>query len=137
MNIKKIFPGSEVVAHCHIRYGDIIALRMREASDAYRFIEVTEKNYFNLGNPTHLVRVQRRELPKTLGTIIEIRRLRLVPLNKPILALRRPPNTKYPDGAYQTLDFAPVPGITDTSLINPMDILDWEEVDIIPKNPVS
>lgn len=137
MNIKKIFPDSEVVAHCHIRYGDIIALRMREASDAYRFIEVTEKNYFNLGNPTHLVRVQRRELPKTLGTIIEIRRLRLVPLNKPILALRRPPNTKYPDGAYQTLDFAPVPGITDTSLINPMDILDWEEVDIIPKNPVS
>lgn len=137
MNIKQIFPNSEVVAHCHVKHGDIIAVRMAEAYDAYRFIEVSEENYYNLGNPTHLVRVKRRELPKTLGTIIEIRRLRLVPLNKPILALRRPPNTKYPDGAYQTLNFAPVPGITDTSLINPMDILDWEEVDIIPKSTVS
>lgn len=137
MNIKKIFPDSEVVVHCHIRYGDIIAVRMREASDAYRFIEVTEENYHNLGNPTHLVRVQRRELPKTLGTIIEIRRLCLFPITKPILALRRPPNPKYPDGSYQTLNFAPIPGSTTTSLINPMDILDWEEVDIIPKSTVS
>lgn len=87
MDIKQIFPNSEVVAHCHVKHGDIIAVRMAEAYDAYRFIEVTEENYYNLGNPVHLVRVQRRELPKTLGTIIEIRRLRLVPLNKPILAL--------------------------------------------------
>lgn len=136
MNIKKIFPDSEVVAHSQVKYGDIIALRMAEAYGTYRFIEVTERNYFNLGNPTHLVRVQRRELPKTLGTIIEIRRLRLF-ITKPILALRRPPNPEYPDGSYQTLNFAPIPGSTTTSLINPKDILDWEEVDIIPKNPVS
>lgn len=137
MDIKKIFPNSETVAHCHVKHGDIIAIPVSEAYGAYRFIEVTDENYYSLGNPSHLVRVQKRELPMTLGTVIEIRRLRLVSLKKPILALRRPANTKYPDGSYQTLNFAPIPGSNHTTLINPMDILDWEEVDIIPKSTVS
>lgn len=136
--LKHIIPDSEEILFAEIKYGDILAFR-NAGMDllSYRFVTVTEENLQNLGNPNALyLRVKKRGLPTEVGSIIEARRIRLSNLKEPILLIRRAPLGKGLKGVFQTLDLQDIPGIPDTTTYEDA-ILDWREVDIVPRKVQS
>ena len=131
--LKHIIPDSEEITHSEIKYGDVLAFRNGEAM-AYRFVTVTNTNHYGLGNPDRLyLRVKTRKLPTEFGSVIEAHRIQMSNLTEPILMFRRPPSTNFPGGSFQTLNFGRIPGL-DSPFIRPELILDWREVDIIPRD---
>lgn len=133
--LKHIIPDSEEIMFSEINHGDVLAFRNAGVEKlSYQFITVTERNLPNLGHPDALfLRVKKRGLPTEIGSIIEARRIRNVDLQEPILLIRKPLTITYLDGLFQTLDFKQIPGISSTT-VNPESILDWREVDIIPRD---
>lgn len=132
--LKHIIPDSEEVMLTEIKYGDILAFR-NAGMDllSYRFVTATKENLHNLGNPNALfLRVKKRELPKEVGSIIEARRIRTVNLKEPVLMIRIAPHGSDGRGVFQTLDLMPVSGSPFTKIYEDA-ILDWREVDIVPR----
>lgn len=133
--LKHIIPGSEEVMFSEINYGDVLAFRNAGFETlSFRFVTVTEANVRNLGHPDALfLRVKKRGLPTEIGSIIEARSILDVDLQEPILLIRKPPPGPTHDGEFQTLDLSRVPG-KESTLIHDKSILDWREVDIIPRD---